>query len=127
MAETAGGVDEVLGGLLRYEEIVGVVAVSVEGLVIGRAGVDAEDADLAGALGASLVGVAERTIRRLGAGAAREVSVATTDGMVHLLHCGEFALIVFSERCNALAIGDVCEGALDEIGRLLNPNGVHGR
>ena len=114
-----GGVDGVLVELLRHEEILGAVAVSVEGLVIGCAGVDDTDAELAGALGAALVGATERTVRRLGAGAPSTVSIATSDGMIHLRNAGEFALIIFSEQTDGAAIGDVCQGAITQIAGML--------
>ena len=49
MSEVVGGVDDVLGDLLRHQEILGALAVSVEGLIIGCAGIDESDAELAGA------------------------------------------------------------------------------
>ncbi len=121
MSDEIRGVDDVLAELLRHEEILGALAVSVEGLVIGCAGIEVADAEVAGALGAALVGATERTVRRLGAGAASTVSVATSDGMIHLRNGGEFALIVFSEPTDGMAIGQVCQGAISRIGQLLQP------
>lgn len=121
MSDVVGGVDEVLDELLSHEEILGALAVSVEGLVIGCAGIEGADAELAGALGAALVGATERTIRRLGAGAASTVSIATSDGMIHLRSGGEFALIVFSESTDGTAVGQVCQGAISRIEQLLQP------
>jgi predicted regulator of Ras-like GTPase activity (Roadblock/LC7/MglB family) len=121
MADIVGGVDDVLVELLGHEEIVGALAVSIEGLVIGCAGIDGGDAELAGALGAALVGATERTVRRLGAGDASTVSIATSDGMIHLRCGGDFALIVFSEPTDGTAVGQVCQGAISRIERLLQP------
>jgi predicted regulator of Ras-like GTPase activity (Roadblock/LC7/MglB family) len=121
MTDNPGGVDEVLTDLLRHEEILGALAVSVDGLVIGSAGVQESDAELAGALGAALVGATEQTVRRLGAGAAGTVSVATSDGMIHLRNGGDFALIVFSEVTDGGAVGEACQGAISRIGMLLSP------
>jgi predicted regulator of Ras-like GTPase activity (Roadblock/LC7/MglB family) len=119
--EGPGGIDDVLVELLRHEEILGAVAVSVEGLVIGCAGIDEDDAELAGALGAALVGATDRTVRRLGAGAPSTVSIATSDGMIHLRNGGDFALIIFSERTDGCAVGDVCQGAIKQIAGMLQP------
>ncbi|MEA2587052.1 MAG: hypothetical protein QOF33_5137 [Thermomicrobiales bacterium] len=119
MSDVIGGVDDVLAELLRHEEILGALAVSVEGLIIGCAGIEGSDAEVAGALGAALVGATERTMRRLGAGAASTVSIATSDGMIHLRNGGDFALIVFSEPTDGTAIGQVCQGVLARIGQLL--------
>lgn len=111
----------VLNELLRYEEILGVIAVSVEGLVMGTAGVTGEDVDLAAALGASLVGVAERTTRRLGAGAATGLSISTGDGLMHLRNGGDFALIVFSESCDTTLVNAVCDEAVRRLSEVLSP------
>jgi predicted regulator of Ras-like GTPase activity (Roadblock/LC7/MglB family) len=121
MTAHLSGVDEVLIDLLRNDEILGALAVSIEGLVIGSAGVADDDAELAGALGAALVGATEQTVRRLGAGAAGTVSVATSDGMIHLRNGGDFALIIFSEATDGSAVGEACQDAISRIGRLLSP------
>jgi predicted regulator of Ras-like GTPase activity (Roadblock/LC7/MglB family) len=121
LMDSPGGVDDVLVELLRHEEIIGAVAVSVEGLVIGSAGIDDSDAELAGALGAALVGATERTIRRLGAGAPSTVSIATSEGMIHLRNGGDFALIIFSERTAGCVVGDVCQDAIKQIAGMLQP------
>jgi len=112
--------EALLNDLLRYDEILGVIAVSVEGLVMGTAGVTGEDIDLAAALGASLVGVAERTTRRLGAGTATGLSISTEDGVVHLRNGGEFALIVFSERCDSTLVSDACDEAMQRFAEVLS-------
>jgi predicted regulator of Ras-like GTPase activity (Roadblock/LC7/MglB family) len=117
----SGGVDGVLVELMRHEEILGALAVSVEGLVIGCAGIDGTDAELAGALGAALVGATERTIRRLGAGSASTMSIVTSDGMIHLRSGGDVALIVFSEPTDGSAVGEICQGAITRIEQLLQP------
>src|SRR5262245_64657094 len=114
MSEVSGGVDDVLVELLSHEEILGALAVSVEGLVIGCAGIDGADAELAGALGAALVGATERTVRRLGAGTTSTVSIATSDGMIHVRSGGEFALIVFSDPTDGKMVGQVCRGAISD-------------
>jgi len=121
MADGHSQLELMLNELLRFEEILGVIAVSVEGLVMGTSGVVGEDVDLAAALGASLVGVAERTTRRLGAGAATGLSIATTDGMVHLRNGGEFALILFTERCDSTLIMDACDNAMRHFAEVLSP------
>lgn len=113
--------EDLLNDLLQYEEILGVIAVSVEGLVMGAAGVSGEDIDLAAALGASLVGVAERTTRRMGAGAATGLSISTGDGVMHLRNGGEFALIVFSENCDSTLVNEACDDAMRRFADVLSP------
>ena len=113
-------VDQVLFCLLRYEEVLGALASSQEGLVIGNAGMSREDSDAVGALGASLVGVAERTARRIDADAVRDVDIATADGMnLVRVSDGGFAAVTFSERRDTLALGRAADEAIREIGRLL--------
>ena len=121
MTDPWHSVDDVLFGLLRYEEVLGAVALSREGLVIGSAGVSRDDADRVGALGASLVGAAERTARRLGAGVASDICLTTPDGMLHLHHGGDFAVVLLTERCDSLAVGAVGEEAIGKIQGLLMP------
>jgi predicted regulator of Ras-like GTPase activity (Roadblock/LC7/MglB family) len=119
MSEQWYSVDTILVRLLRYREVLGAVAFSSDGLVVGSAGVAALDADRVGALGASLVGASERTLRRLGAGVANEMTFNTGLGMVHLRRVGDLAIMLFTDRCDSLAAGLVCEAALNEMRGLL--------
>ncbi|MGI8475577.1 MAG: roadblock/LC7 domain-containing protein [Thermomicrobiales bacterium] len=121
MIEAPQAIQDVLSGLLQYEEILGALAVSVEGLVMGSAGIDGEDADMLAALGASLVGVAERTMRRIGAGAPSVMCIGAGDGMVHIRGRDEVALIIISEPCDATLIGAACEAALARIAAVVGP------
>ena len=120
-AENEGekAIDQALFGLLRYEEVLGAVAISSEGLVLGSAGISPRDAEMVGALGASLVGAADRSSRRLGAGEVREVSLGMDGGMVHVRNGGEFAVLLFTERCDAAAAGEICAEAARTIGSSL--------
>lgn len=113
--------ESLLNDLLRFDEILGVIAVSVEGLVMGTAGVTGEDIDLAAALGASLVGVAERTTRRMGAGAATGLTISTGDGIMHLRNGGDFALIVFTEKCDSTLVSEACDDAMRRFADVLSP------
>lgn len=112
-------IDETLFALLRYEEVLGAVAISNEGLVLGRAGVSPRDADVVGAMGASLVGAADRSARRLGAGEVREVSLRMDGGMVHVRNGGDFALLVFTEPCDSAAAREICAEAARSVGSSL--------
>jgi len=119
MTDDGASIDQVLFKTLRYDEVLGAVAISREGLVVGRAGIGTDDAEVVGALGASLVGAAERTARRLGAGMAHDVNLNTADGMIHVQSGGDFAVVLFTERCDPLAIGALCESTVSEISGLL--------
>jgi hypothetical protein len=57
----------------------------------------------------------------MGAGAATGLSILTTDGMMHLRNGGEFALIVFSERCDSMLISDACDEAMRSFAEVLSP------
>jgi predicted regulator of Ras-like GTPase activity (Roadblock/LC7/MglB family) len=117
--DRAEEIDQVLFRLLRYEEVLGAVAISSEGLVVGSAGVGSQDAEMVGALGAALVGALDRSARRLGAGAACDFSLGTEEGMVHVRNGGDLAVLLFTERCDPVAAGTVCEEALRVVSRSL--------
>lgn len=115
-------VNSVLGELLRYEEILGVVAVSVEGLVIGSAGVGEEDADFLSVLGSSLAGVAERSTRRLGVGSAVSLSITAQDGMVSVHNAGSFALTILSEQTtDPNLVTAAAQSAMAQVDGILSP------
>ena len=115
MTDTWHSIDDVLFGLLRYREVLGAVVLSQDGLVVGSLGVSRTDADLVGALGASLVGAADRTARRLGAGVAGELCLNTSDGMLHVRNGGDFAVVLLTDRCDSLAAGTICQAAVEQI------------
>lgn len=118
--ETApASVDQVLGRLLRYEEVLGAVAFSSEGLVVGSSGVSRRDADLVGALGASLVGVSHRTVRRLGAGEMTGLSLGTAEGVIHVHSTEDVALMVFTEACDPRAAAGAFQSAVETVAELL--------
>ena len=119
LGEQAKTIDDVLFELLQYREVLGAVTISCEGLVVGSAGISPQDADVVGALGASLVGATDRSARRLGAGAVREFSLGTDGGMVHLRNGGEFAVLLFTERCDSVQATALCDRALYAVGRFL--------
>ena len=119
MSDEWQNVDQILAELLRYEEVLGAVALSREGLVVGSAVVSRQDAELIGALGASIVGAAERTARRLGAGVADGITINTADGMIHVRRAGDVAVMLFTEPCDALAINAACEATVHRIGEAL--------
>lgn len=121
VVESQGTVNGVLAELLRYEEILGVVAVSVEGLVIGSAGFSDDDAEFLSVLGSSLVGVAERSTRRIGAGSALSMSIVAADGMVSVRNGGSFALTIVSELVDAALVTSASQEALTRIAAILNP------
>lgn len=114
-------VDQVLKSLLRYEEILGVIAVSVEGLVMGSAGIVESDIDMVSLLGSSLVGVAERSTRRLGTGSAVGLTLKTNDGMITVRNGGDFALMVFSSECDQRLLHEAIIEPMASIAQILNP------
>lgn len=114
-------VSQILTDLLAYDEILGVVAVNVEGLVMGSVGLIEADIDLVSLLGASLVGVAERSTRRLGAGSAISMNIMTGSGMITVRNGGDFALMVFSAPCDSTALHDVLSRPMAQMAQLLNP------
>lgn len=114
-------VDQILKGLLAYDEILGVLAVNVEGLVMGSAGLVDTDVDVVSLLGASLVGVAERSTRRMGIGSAVGLSLVTNDGMITVRNGGDFALMVFTDMCDSTALHEAMSEPMEQIAGILNP------
>jgi predicted regulator of Ras-like GTPase activity (Roadblock/LC7/MglB family) len=114
-------VDVVLRTLLAYDEVVGAVAVNTDGLVMGSAGMTETDVDVVSLLGASLTGVAERTTRRLGTGPAIGLSLITTDGMITIGNGGNFAVMVFSARCDSVALLEALAEPLERIRAIIDP------
>lgn len=119
--ESAISVDQILTDLLAYDEILGAVAVNVEGLVMGSVGLVDADIDLVSLLGASLVGVAERSARRLGAGSAIAMSIMTGSGTITLRNGGDFALMVFTTPCDSTALHDILTRPMGQMAQFLNP------
>lgn len=113
-------VDQVLKGLLGYEEVLGALAVTVEGLVMGSAGLVESDVDVVSLLGASLVGVAERSTRRMGIGSAVGLSLITNDGMITVRNGGDFALMIFSQMCDSTALHEAMAEPMEQIAGILN-------
>ncbi len=115
-------VDQVLKGLLEYDEVLGAVIVTVEGLVMGSIGLVEQDVDLVSLLGASLAGVAERSTRRLGAGSALGLTIDTHDGMITVRNGGDFAVMVFSRICDHRMLQEALVEPMAQIGQILNPD-----
>jgi predicted regulator of Ras-like GTPase activity (Roadblock/LC7/MglB family) len=115
-------VDQVLRGLLEYEEVLGAVIVTVEGLVMGSIGLVESDIDLVSLLGASLAGVAERSTRRLGAGTALGLTIDTHDGMITVRNGGDFAMMVFTRSCDHRTLNEALVGPMEQITKILNPD-----
>ena len=121
--EQAAGltVDQILKGLLAFDEVLGVLAVNVEGLVMGSAGLVESDVDVVSLLGASLVGVAERSTRRMGIGSAVGLSLVTNDGMITVRNGGDFALMAFTDMCDSTALHEAMSYPMEQIAGILNP------
>jgi predicted regulator of Ras-like GTPase activity (Roadblock/LC7/MglB family) len=121
ISEDTETVDDILKALLSYEEVLGVVAVTVEGLVMGSVGIVEDDIDVVSLLGASLVGVAERSTRRLGTGAAVGLTLLTNDGMITIRNGGDFALMIFSAMCDQRVLHNALIEPMAQIAQILNP------
>ncbi len=111
-----------MNDLLAYEEILGAIVYSSEGLVLASAGLTRSDAETFGAVGASLLGAVDSTSRRLGAGEITSVSFAARDGMVHCWAAGDLALAIFTEQTAPTPIEVIGTRVLDEVMLVVNPN-----
>lgn len=113
-------VDVILRALLTYDEVIGAVAVNNEGIVLGSVGMIDSDVDIISLLGASMMGVAERTTRRLGAGGALGVSIRTNAGMITICNGGDFVLMVFTSVCDSSALYAALEGPVADVGAIIH-------
>lgn len=113
--------EQMLGDLLRYEEVLGAVVFSGEGLPLASAGVASADAELVGALGASMLGAVDRTSRRIGAGPVESMAMKVPEGMVHLWCGDELAVALFTEVCHSSAIDPLGREILRQAASLLDP------
>ncbi len=113
--------DQTLTQLLRHEEVLGAVVFSGEGLPLASAGVAHADAELVGALGASMLGAVDRTSRQIGVGPVDSVSMMAAEGMVHLW-CGDgLAVVLFTEACSAAAVESLGRETLRHAAEMFGP------
>ena len=113
--------DKTLSDLLEYEEILGAIAYSSEGLVLSSAGLTRSDAEVFGAVGASLLGAVDSTSRRLGAGPITAVSFGAREGMVHCWAMNDLALAIFTEPRSPTALEILGQRVLNEISLVVDP------
>jgi predicted regulator of Ras-like GTPase activity (Roadblock/LC7/MglB family) len=114
-------VEQMLSDLLRYEEVLGAVVFSGEGLPLASAGVADADAELVGALGASMLGAVDRTSRRIGVGPVESVAMAASEGMIHLWCGDDLAVALFTETCHSPTIDSLGREVLHRAASLLGP------
>lgn len=108
-------IQRLLNHLLDRDEVLGAVAASSEGLVLGVAGVPGDEAAALAALGASLAGVAQRTTARLCGGKPGLLTISSSDGMIHVRGEEDVALVVLTERCDATPLSLACETAIEAL------------
>ncbi len=113
--------EQELTQLLRYEEVLGAIVFSGEGLPLASAGVPHTDAEMVGALSASLLGAVDRTSRRIGVGPVETVTMSAADGMVHLWCGDDVAVAIFTDRCDRSAIQHLGEETLRQAARFTAP------
>lgn len=113
--------EQELTDLLRYEEIVDAVVFTGEGSPIASAGVPHTDADLVGALGASLLGAVDRTSRRIGVGPVETVTMRAGSSMVHLWCGDDIAVAIFTDECDRGAVQSLGEDILRQATAFASP------
>lgn len=116
-------VDAILCELLEYDEITGALAVNSDGLVLGSAGLIETDVDVVSLMGASMVGVTERTANRLGAGQTVGFSIVAEDGMITVRHGGQLAVMAFTTHCDCLAVLAVLDDSMNRISDFVSSAG----
>ena len=100
--------------------MLGVVAASREGLVLGSAGMPREQATLIAALGAPLASVAESVMDRLGGSRPELLSIDSADGMIHVRGTRDIALIALTDRCERGPLLPLFEQAIDDLAALFS-------
>ena len=115
--------ERTLNELMEYEEILGAIVYSSEGLVLASAGLSRADSEAFGAVGASLLGAVDSTSRRLGAGAIASVSFAAREGVVHCWAVDGLALAIFTEQAAPTPLDLLSKRVLGEIMLVVDPNG----
>ena len=120
MTSGAAMVQRVLDELLERDEVLGVVATTGDGLVLGAAGIPEDQAVVVAALGAPLAGVAAQVIGRLGGDVAQSLSVNSPSGMVHVAGTPDLALVVLTDRCDLGPLANACDDAISEISTLFS-------
>jgi predicted regulator of Ras-like GTPase activity (Roadblock/LC7/MglB family) len=120
MTSGAALIQRVLDGLLERDEVLGIVATTRDGLVLGSAGIPDDQAVLVAALGAPLAGVAAQVIGRLGGEMAKSLSVNSPSGMVHVAGTPDLALVVLTDRCDLGPLASACDDAIGELSAIFS-------
>lgn len=115
MSTGAAFVQQILDELLERDEVLGIVATTQDGLVLGAAGIPEDQATVVAALGAPLAGVAAQVIGRLGGDVAQSLSVNSPSGMVHVAGTPELALVVLTDRCDLGPLAQACDLAIEQL------------
>ena len=110
-----------LRNLFDHPNVLGVVAASRDGLVLGAVGMLEEQAGLLAALGAPLASVAERAMERLGERAPDLLSISSADGMLHVQGSRELAVIILTDRCEMAPLAELINAAMRELSAVLSP------
>ena len=107
--------------LFDHAEVLGVVAASRDGLVLGAVGMPADQAGLIAALGSPLANVAERAMERLGEREPELLSISSPDGMLHVRGTPDLVLIVVTDRCEMLPMVALMAHGVRELVAVFSP------
>jgi predicted regulator of Ras-like GTPase activity (Roadblock/LC7/MglB family) len=102
--------DEQLMRLLAYQDVLGAIVSTFDGLPVAVAGVEGEDAEVVAAAGTAL-------LRSATVANGRSLSIQVDDGQVHVLRGDEVVLVVVSE---AEVPHDALVGPMDEVLRAIS-------
>jgi predicted regulator of Ras-like GTPase activity (Roadblock/LC7/MglB family) len=117
----AEAIQRQLQDLFARPDVLGVVAASRDGLVLGAVGMPADQAGLIAALGAPLASVADRAMERLGERAPNLLSISSPDGMLHVRGTRDLALIVLTDRCEMLPLIELMDLAVRDLAAVFSP------
>ena len=84
--------------LLRVDGVVGSLLVGKDGLVVASTLLDAEDAEILGAMSAAVYGEIDKATKRIGVGGLTDAIINAHDGLVMILESHDLILVVITQR-----------------------------
>jgi len=84
--------------LLRVDGVVGSLLVGRDGLVVASTLLDAEDAEVLGAMSAAVYGEVDKATKRIGVGGLVDAIINAQDGAVLLQESHDLILVVITQR-----------------------------
>jgi hypothetical protein len=84
--------------LLRVDGVIGSLLVGKDGLVVASTLLDADDAEVLGAMSAAVYGEIDKSTKRIGIGTLMDAIIDAQDGSILLLEAKDLILVVITQR-----------------------------